>query len=101
VVENGKYRTLGENQNSVVFRSRFQHPRSRSTFVAHVRGDPQAALGAIREVTRSLIHACRSRGSKPSIGISRWRSFRREPPGCCSACLEQWRCCWRFPVCSA
>jgi len=54
VVETGKYRTLGENHSPVVFRSRFQHPRSRSTFVAHVRGDPQAALGAIREVTRSL-----------------------------------------------
>jgi predicted permease len=54
VVENGKYRTLGEHSRPVVFRSRFQHPRPRSTFVAHVRGDSQAALGAIREVTRSL-----------------------------------------------
>src|SRR5438874_6111816 len=54
VVETGKYRTLGENQRPVVFRSRLQHPRPRSTFVAHVRGDPQAALRAIREVTRAL-----------------------------------------------
>ncbi len=35
------------------------------------------------------------------IAISRWRSFRRVPPGCCSACWEPWRCCWPFPVCSA
>ena len=54
VVENGKYRAIGENSRPVVFRSRFQHPRPRSTFVAHVRGDSQAALGAIREVTRAL-----------------------------------------------
>ncbi|HTH50066.1 MAG TPA: ABC transporter permease [Candidatus Limnocylindria bacterium] len=54
VVENGKYRTLGEAVRPVVYRSRFQQPRPRSTFVAHVRGDPQAALGAIREVTREL-----------------------------------------------
>ena len=54
VVEDGKYRTVGENLRPVVYRSRLQHPRARSTFVAHVRGDPQAALGAIREATRAL-----------------------------------------------
>jgi predicted permease len=54
VVETGKYRTLGEAERPVVFRSRLQHPRARSTFVAHVRGDPRAALGSIREVTRAL-----------------------------------------------
>jgi putative ABC transport system permease protein len=54
VVEDGKYRTLGENSRPVVFRSRFQHPRPRSTFVAHVRGDSHAVLGAIREATRAL-----------------------------------------------
>jgi ABC-type antimicrobial peptide transport system permease subunit len=37
-----------------VFRSRLQHPRARSTFVAHVRGDAQAALAAIRDATRAL-----------------------------------------------
>jgi predicted permease len=54
VVETGKYRTLGENERPVVFRARLQHPRPRSTFVAHVRGDSQAALGAIREAVREL-----------------------------------------------
>src|SRR5437016_1032469 len=54
VVETGKYRTLGENQRPVVFRSRLQHPRPRSTFVAHVRDDPHTALNAIREATRAL-----------------------------------------------
>ena len=54
VVETGKYRTLGEEARPVVFRSRLQHPRARSTFVAHARGDPRAALGSIREVTRAL-----------------------------------------------
>jgi predicted permease len=54
VVETGKYRTLGENPRPIVFRSRLQHPRPRSTFVAHARGDSQAALGAIRDATRAL-----------------------------------------------
>src|SRR5262245_11349493 len=54
VVETGKYRTLGENPRPIVFRSRLQHPRPRSTFVAHVRGDSQAALAAIRDATRAL-----------------------------------------------
>jgi predicted permease len=54
VVETGKYRTLGENPRPVVFRCRLQHPRPRSTFVAHARGDARAALTAIREVTREL-----------------------------------------------
>jgi predicted permease len=54
VVETGKYRTLGENPRPVVFRSRFQHPRARSTFVVHVRGDPRAAMSALRDVVQDL-----------------------------------------------
>jgi ABC-type antimicrobial peptide transport system permease subunit len=53
-VETGKYGTLGEDPHPVVFRSWHQHPRPRSTFVAAVRGDPPAALRAIRDVTRAL-----------------------------------------------
>jgi predicted permease len=68
VVETGKYRTLGENERPVVFRSRLQHPRARSTFVAHVRGDSQAALGAIREVTRAL---------DPRLSLSRLETLDR------------------------
>src|SRR4029434_10974412 len=54
VVENGKYRTLSENTRPVVFRSRFQHPRSRSTFVADARGDTGTALNAIRKTIGDL-----------------------------------------------
>jgi predicted permease len=68
VVEDGKYRTLGEHPRPVVFRSRLQHPRPRSTFVAHVRGDSQAALGALREVTRVL---------DPRLSLSRLETLDR------------------------
>ncbi|HEY3236830.1 MAG TPA: FtsX-like permease family protein, partial [Polyangiaceae bacterium] len=68
VVESGKYRTLGENERPVVFRSRLQHPRARSTFVAYVRGDSQAALGAMREVTRAL---------DPRLSLSRLETLDR------------------------
>jgi predicted permease len=54
VVETGKYRTLGENPQSVIFRSRWQHPGPRSTFVAHVRGDPQNALTLIRKEVQKI-----------------------------------------------
>jgi predicted permease len=68
VVENGKYRTLGESPRPVVFRSRFQYPRARSTFVAHVQGPAHAALGAIREVTREL---------DPRLSLSRLETLDR------------------------
>jgi predicted permease len=54
LVETGKYRTLSERGHPVVFRSRLQATGPRSTFVAHVRGESRAALGAIRGVVREL-----------------------------------------------
>jgi predicted permease len=54
VVETGKYRTLGENAHSVFFRSRWQHPGPRSTFVAHIHGDPQQALAMIRKEVQKI-----------------------------------------------
>ena len=54
VVEIGKYRTLGENAQSVFFRNRWQHAGPRSTFVAHVRGDPQQALTLIRDEVQKI-----------------------------------------------
>jgi putative ABC transport system permease protein len=37
-----------------VFRSRLQHPGPRSTFVAHARGDPEAALAALRGAQQAI-----------------------------------------------
>ena len=54
VVETGKYRTLDENPQPVVFRCRLQERGPRSTFVAQVRGDPQRSLVAIRGVVQEL-----------------------------------------------
>src|SRR2546429_671651 len=54
VVENGKYRTLGENPRPVVFRCRLQHPGSRSTFVAHVRGHAQTVLAAMPRAQQEI-----------------------------------------------
>jgi predicted permease len=54
VVETGKYRTLDENPQPVVFRCRLQERGPRSTFVAQVRGDPQSTLVAIRGVVQEL-----------------------------------------------
>jgi putative ABC transport system permease protein len=54
IVETGKYRTLGENATPVVFRCRLQHPGPRSTFVADVSGDSQAALAALRHVQHEI-----------------------------------------------
>ncbi len=68
VVETGKYRTLGENPRPIVFRSRLEHPRARSTFVVRVRGDSHAALVAIRDVTRAL---------DPRLSLSRLETLDR------------------------
>src|SRR5262249_25457794 len=46
--------TLDENSQPVVFRCRLQETGPRSTFVAHVRGDPQSTLVAIRGVVQEL-----------------------------------------------
>jgi predicted permease len=62
VVETGKYRTLGETSRAVVFRCRLQHPGHRTTFVAHIRGDPQPALKAIRDEAQQI---------DPRLSISR------------------------------
>ena len=54
VVENGKYRTLGENPHPVVFRCRLQHPGPRSTFVAHVRGNARTVLAALPSAQQEI-----------------------------------------------
>ena len=54
VVETGKYRTLDENPQPVVFRCRLQERGPRSTLVAQIRGDPRSILVAIRGVTQEL-----------------------------------------------
>jgi len=54
LVETGKYRTLDERPQPIVFRCRLQERGPRSTFVAHLRGDPQSALVAIRGVVQEL-----------------------------------------------
>jgi predicted permease len=54
VVETGKYRTLDENPQPIVFRSRLQERGPRSTFVVQVRGDPRGTLVAIRRLVQEL-----------------------------------------------
>ena len=101
VVETGKYRTLDENPQPVVFRCRLQERGPRSTFVAHVRGDPQSTLVAIRGVTRSLIRASHCHGWE--LWNSTWLlpCFQRELRACSSVCLVRLERCWPSPVCWA
>src|SRR5207249_7857119 len=54
VVETGKYRTLGEGPQPVVFRSRLQERGARSTFVAHIRGDARSAMMGMQKVVQGL-----------------------------------------------
>lgn len=54
VVQNGKYRSLSEEPKPAVFLSFSQHPRLHVRLVAHVAADPQAALAALRQVTKEL-----------------------------------------------
>src|SRR5262245_12224802 len=66
IVETDKYHSLGENPRPVVFRSRLQHPKARSTFVAHGRGDPQLALRRFVTSLAGSTRACRFHGFKHS-----------------------------------
>jgi predicted permease len=54
VVETGKYRTLGEEPHPAVFRCRLQEGGKRSTFVAHVRGDPKKVMTGMQKVVQEL-----------------------------------------------
>ncbi|MBN9693071.1 MAG: ABC transporter permease [Verrucomicrobia bacterium] len=54
VVPTGRYRTLGEDPKPAFFECFLQGVPSHATLVAHVRGDPQPVLTAIREATRQL-----------------------------------------------
>ncbi len=54
VVQNGKYRSIGEEPRPAIFMSFHQRPSSRATLVAHVAGDAQSTLAAIRQVTKDI-----------------------------------------------
>jgi putative ABC transport system permease protein len=54
MVETGKYRTLGEDPRPAVFRCHLQEQVARSTFVTHLRGDPQRALASMRQIVQEL-----------------------------------------------
>ena len=82
VVETGKYRTLGRTRaGRVPFPA--SAPGPRSTFVAHVRGDPKFA----RRDSRRQRPSTRGSPSRlgPWSGILRWRCSPRGPRVCCSA----------------
>jgi predicted permease len=54
VVQNGKYRSLGEEPRPAIFMSFHQRPGSRATLIAHVSGDPQSVLAALRLATKEI-----------------------------------------------
>jgi predicted permease len=54
VVETGKYRSLGETPTEFMFLSQRQRFISGMTLVARTSGDPQALLGEIRRLVRSM-----------------------------------------------
>jgi predicted permease len=54
LVQDGKYRTLGEEPRPAVFLSFHQRPTLRATLVVHVAGDAQATLAALRRTAREL-----------------------------------------------
>lgn len=54
VVQNGKYRSLGEVPCPVVFMALGQQSDLRATLVAHISGDASAALSTLRRVTKAL-----------------------------------------------
>ena len=99
VVETGKYRTLDENPQPIVFRCRLQERGPRSTFVAQIRGDPQRTLVAIRGVVQELD----SRLSLSRLGtLEQHLALARFQPGlraCSSVCLVRLERCWPSPVC--
>jgi len=54
LVSNGKYLSLSEEPTPVLFLNFLQRPAAEFTLVAHVAGDAQAALAAIRQLTKEL-----------------------------------------------
>jgi predicted permease len=54
IVQTGRYQTLGEDPIPVFYECFDQIDRSRATLVAHVRGNSQLGLAAIRRVTLEL-----------------------------------------------
>lgn len=54
VVQTGRYRTLGEDPKPAFFDCFLQDVPTRATLVAHVQGDPQRALSAIRDSVQAL-----------------------------------------------
>lgn len=54
VAQSGKYRSLSEEPKPAIFMSFQQRPRTQATLVAHVSGDAQSALAAIRQATKEI-----------------------------------------------
>jgi len=54
LVSNGKYLSLSEEPTPVIFLNFLQRPAAEFTLVAHVAGDAQATLAAIRQLTKEL-----------------------------------------------